>query len=58
MRTKHATEIRKGILTARERPWKPGVLTILNTRHYSKLAFEAFNVYRRRHLRSDVDNGS
>lgn len=58
MNSKHAAEIRKGILAARERPWRPGVLTILNSRHYSKLAVEAFNVYRRRQLRMNTGKES
>jgi len=48
---KHAREIRKGILAARERPLLPNVLVILNSRYYSRLAVYAFNETRRRAFR-------
>lgn len=56
MNTKQAAEIRKGILAARDLPARPGVTTILNSRHYSKQAFKAFNLYRRKHVRGNADD--
>lgn len=47
MKTKHAAEIRKGVLAAK-RAGLPGGFVLLNSKYYSRLAVYAYNIARQR----------